>query len=82
MCRDGLRKAEMWLELNLTRDAKNNKKGFYRNVSQNRKVKESVTPPDEHDWQTGNNGMEKAEVLNSFFVSVFTDNVSSCGAKV
>jgi len=37
------------LELNLTRDAKNDKRGCYRYVSQKGKVKESV-PPDEQDW--------------------------------
>lgn len=33
------------LELNLTRDAKNNKKDFYRYIGQKRKVKENVLPP-------------------------------------
>ena len=33
LCRDGVRKAKARLELNLARDAKNNKKGFYRYVS-------------------------------------------------
>ncbi|KAK4822139.1 hypothetical protein QYF61_010262 [Mycteria americana] len=33
LCRDGVRKAKAWLELNLARDAKNNKKGFYGYVS-------------------------------------------------
>jgi len=36
-----------------------------------------VYPPDEYDWQTGNYGQEKAEVLNRFFSSVFTSNLSS-----
>ena len=44
MCRDGVRRAKAQLELNLARDAENNKKGFYRYVSQKRKVKESVRP--------------------------------------
>jgi len=44
VCRDELRRAKAQLEMNLARDAKNNKKGFYRYVSQKRKVKESVTP--------------------------------------
>ena len=42
LCRDRVRKAKARMELNLARDAKNNKKGFYRYVSQKRKVKESV----------------------------------------
>ena len=41
LCRDGVRKAEAQLELNLARNAKNNKKGFYRYVSQKKMVKES-----------------------------------------
>ena len=44
LCRDGVRRARAWLELNLARDAQNNQKGFYRYVSQKRKVKESVPP--------------------------------------
>jgi len=49
LCRDGVRRTKVWLELNLARDAKNNKKGFCRYVSQKRKVKESV-PPNELEW--------------------------------
>ncbi|KAK4815748.1 hypothetical protein QYF61_006786 [Mycteria americana] len=49
---DGVRKAKAQLELNFARDAKNNKKGFYRYVSQTKKVKESIPLPDEQDWQT------------------------------
>jgi len=44
LCRGGVRKAKAQLELNLARDAKNNKKGFYRYVNQKKKVKESVPP--------------------------------------
>jgi len=44
LCRDGVRKAKVKMELNLARDARNNKRGFYRYVSQKRKVKESVAP--------------------------------------
>jgi len=51
LCRDGVRRATAQLELNLARDAKNNKKVFYRYVSQKRKVKESIAPPpDEQEW--------------------------------
>jgi len=45
LCRDGVRRAKAWLELNLARDAKDNKKRFYRCVTQKRKVKESISPP-------------------------------------
>jgi len=39
----------------MARDAKNNKKGFYKYVSYKRKVKENLSPQ-QHDWQTDNNG--------------------------
>ncbi|PKU32580.1 nedd4-binding protein 2-like 2 [Limosa lapponica baueri] len=55
LCRDEVKKAKAQLELNLERDAKNNKKGFYRYINQKRKAKESVHPHDEQEWQTGNN---------------------------
>jgi len=42
LCRDGVRKAKVQLELNLAREAKNNKKSFYRYVSQKRKIKENI----------------------------------------
>jgi len=44
LCRDEVRRAKAWLELNLARGAKNTKQGFYRYVGQKRKVKESVPP--------------------------------------
>jgi len=42
LCRDGVRKAMVRMELNLARDSKNNNKGFYRQVSQKRKVKVTI----------------------------------------
>ena len=53
LCRDGVRRAKAQLELNLARHTIN-KKGFYRYVSQKRKVKESLTP-NKQGCQTGNN---------------------------
>ena len=44
MCRDGIRKAKAWMELRLAKDAKNNKKEFYRYSAQKRKAKENVSP--------------------------------------
>lgn len=38
LCRDGIRKVKLQVELNLAGDSKNNKKGFYRYVTQNNKV--------------------------------------------
>ncbi|PKU39791.1 rna-directed dna polymerase from mobile element jockey-like [Limosa lapponica baueri] len=70
LCRDGE------LELNLARDAKNNKKGFYRYVIQKRKVKESVYPLMNPTDKLVTTDEEKAEVSNNTFASVFTGNLS------
>jgi len=42
--RDEVSRVKVQLELNLARDSKNNKKGFYRYVNQKRKAKESIPP--------------------------------------
>ena len=41
LCRDGVRRAKVWLELNVARDARSNKKGLYRYVRQKGKAEES-----------------------------------------
>lgn len=41
LCKFGVMKAKV--KLNFTRDAKNNKKGFHRSVSQKRKMKKVYT---------------------------------------
>jgi len=50
----------------LARDAKNNKKGFYRYVKQKRKVKESVPPLMSKKGNLVPTDEENAEVLNKF----------------
>lgn len=51
VCRDGIGKAMTQLGLNLARDAKNNKNGFDRCISQKNKTKESVHT-DKQDGKT------------------------------
>ncbi|KFZ63214.1 hypothetical protein N338_03891, partial [Podiceps cristatus] len=70
LCRDGVRKAKAWLELNLARGAKN-KKCFYRYLSQKRKVKENIPPLKSKTAKLAIKD-KKTEVLNHFFASVFT----------
>ena len=41
-CREGIREAKARLELNLARDIKNNKKGFFGYIGQRRKTKETI----------------------------------------
>ncbi|XP_069631230.1 LOW QUALITY PROTEIN: uncharacterized protein [Haliaeetus albicilla] len=65
VCRDGIRKAKAQLELNLARDVKNHKEGFYRCVGQKRKSKENVRhphpPPIKKTGDLVTTDMEKAE---------------------
>lgn len=42
--RDGVRKANAYLELNLERDVKGNKKNFLRYINSKRKIRENVGP--------------------------------------
>ena len=72
MCRDGIRKAKARMEPSLVRDAKNNKKGFYRYFALERKDKERVSPLMDENGELLITNMEKAKVLNNFFASVFT----------
>ncbi|PKU47375.1 hypothetical protein llap_2342 [Limosa lapponica baueri] len=66
LCRDKVRKAKAWLELNLARNAKNNKKGFYRYVNQKRNVKESISPMISKNGKLVTTDEEKAEVPSDF----------------
>ena len=43
MCRDGVRNAKAQMELNLARDLKNNKRGFFRYIWLKRQAKESIS---------------------------------------
>ncbi|CAM5177833.1 unnamed protein product [Eretmochelys imbricata] len=76
-CRSEIRKAKSHLELQLARDVKSNKKGFFRYVSNKKKVKESVGPLLNEGGNLVTEDVEKAKVLNAFFASVFTNKVSS-----
>jgi len=41
-CREAMRKAKVHLELNMVRDGKDNKKGFFKYISSKRKTMENV----------------------------------------
>ncbi|CAM4670315.1 unnamed protein product [Caretta caretta] len=75
-CRSEIRKAKSHLELQLARDVKSNKKGFFRYVNK-KKVKESVGPLLNEGSNLVTEDVEKANVLNACFASVFTNKVSS-----
>ncbi|CAM4584870.1 unnamed protein product [Lepidochelys kempii] len=76
-CRNEIRKAKSHLELQLARDVKSNKKGFFRYVGNKKKAKESVGPLLNEGGNLMTEDVEKANVLNAFFASVFTNKVSS-----
>ncbi|GAB0208316.1 mitochondrial enolase superfamily member 1 [Grus japonensis] len=80
--RDQVRKAKALTEISLARDVKDNKKGFYRYVSEKRRTRENVGPLWNEMGDLVTQDMEKAEVLNDFFASVFTGKCSSHTAQV
>jgi len=57
-------------------------KGFYRYVSRKKMVKESVPPLMSKTGKLATADEEKAEVLNNFFASVFTGNLSPHPSRV
>lgn len=77
MCRDVIRKAKALTEIILVRDAKDNKKGFFRYFSCKRKTKESILPLTNKDRKLITEDVEKSEVLNKYFASVFTGGQAS-----
>ncbi|GAB0190300.1 mitochondrial enolase superfamily member 1 [Grus japonensis] len=80
--RDQLRKAKALIEINLSRNVKDNKKSFYRYVSDKRRTRENVGPLRNEMGDLVTQDMEKAEVLNDFFASVFTGKCLSHTAQV
>lgn len=70
-CSDQIRKVKAHLELNLKRDVKGNKRGFYRYGSSRRETSENVglQMNGARDLVAENKG--KANVLNALFSLVF-----------
>ncbi|GAB0183728.1 mitochondrial enolase superfamily member 1 [Grus japonensis] len=80
--RDQVRKAKALIELNLARDVKDNKKSLYRYVSDKRRTRENVGPLWNETGDLVTQDVEKAEVLNDLFASVFTGKSLSHTAQV
>ncbi|GAB0182963.1 mitochondrial enolase superfamily member 1 [Grus japonensis] len=80
--REQVKKAKALIEVNLARDVKDNKKSFYRYVSEKRKMRENVGPLWNEMGDLVTQDMEKAEVLSDFFASVFTSKGSSHTAQI
>ncbi|KAK4829028.1 hypothetical protein QYF61_001803 [Mycteria americana] len=73
---DEVRKAKAQMELNLARDNKDNKKGFYKYVGDKRKTRENVGPLLNKTGDLFMQDMEKAEVLMTTFASDFISKAS------
>jgi len=69
-CRDATRKAKAHLELNLARDVRNNKKGFFNYITSKRKARDNVGPLLNEAGVLVTEDAEKTELLNAFFSSV------------
>ncbi|GAB0202598.1 mitochondrial enolase superfamily member 1 [Grus japonensis] len=80
--RDQVRKAKALIEISLARDVKDNKKSFYRYVSDKRRMRENVGPLRNETGDLVTQDMEKAEVLNDFFASVSSGKCSSHTGQV
>ncbi|GAB0175696.1 mitochondrial enolase superfamily member 1 [Grus japonensis] len=75
-------RAKALIEISLARYVKDNKKSFYRYVSDKRRTRENVGPLRNEMSELVTQDMEKAEVLNDFFASVFTGKCLSHTAQV
>ncbi|GAB0187062.1 mitochondrial enolase superfamily member 1 [Grus japonensis] len=80
--REQVRKAKALIEISLARDVKDNKTSFYRYVSDKRRMRENVGSLWNETGDLVTQDMEKAEVLNDFFASVFTGKSLSHTAQV
>jgi len=73
---DTMRKAKVHLELNLTRDVKDNKKVFFNYISSKQKTREHVGLLLNEMGVLVTENAEKTELLNAFFASVFSTKTS------
>ncbi|GAB0205276.1 mitochondrial enolase superfamily member 1 [Grus japonensis] len=69
VCRDAMRKAKAQLELNLAKDVKDNKKGFFKYLSSKRETRENVGLLLNEVSALVMEDTEKAELLNAAFAS-------------
>lgn len=67
-----LRKSVKQKEITLAKNIKTDPKAFYAYVASKQKPKDGVANLSKNDGSLTENDMEKAEVLNAFFSSVFT----------
>jgi len=71
LCRDGIRKDKVQMQLNLKREVKNSQKGFYKYIGQQRQAKKSIPFLINEKEKLASTDTE-VEVPNKFFTSVIT----------
>ena len=71
LCREEIRKAKAQLELRLATVVRDNKKCFYKYISNKKRAKQSLHPLLDVRGNIATKEEGKAEVLNVFFASVF-----------
>ncbi|KAK4831229.1 hypothetical protein QYF61_016327 [Mycteria americana] len=76
LCREKIRRAKAELELNLAAAVKDNKKYLFKHISSKRRAKENLQLLVEGGGNTVTKDEEKAEIVNSFFASVFNSRVN------
>ncbi|PKU36933.1 hypothetical protein llap_12767 [Limosa lapponica baueri] len=82
VARNQIRQAKAQVELNWARDIKDNKKNFCKYVRDKGKTREDVGSLRKETGDLVTQDMEKAEVQNDFFASVFTSKGSNHAAQV
>ncbi|KFP90774.1 hypothetical protein N311_01836, partial [Apaloderma vittatum] len=71
-CREATRKPKASLELNLAREVKDNRKGFFKYIAAKTNTRDNVGPLVNELGALVTEDTEKAELLNAFFASVYT----------
>lgn len=72
-CRASVRKAKAKYELSIARNVKSNNKRFWGYVKRKRKAKDAIGVLQRENGELIKNNTEKAELLNTYFASVFSE---------